>query len=256
MLVALALGITAPDARALAESEAAAAPSHGAPPSSDTSTASAELRRHAAELVVALHEYRTSLERLLVIHERALARATEAEERRQELYGRGLISRRELEDAQQATATARQDVERAREAIDAADHATAEAKATETLAALPPLPLGGQQHTAALSRYRGPATWSLEAGTSKLQHFFSARFGRALPVSAFGQTPLHDRMGFDHHNALDVAVHPDSPEGKALMEYLRAEGIPFIAWRSAVPGAASGAHIHVGQPSPRIAGRR
>ena len=92
--------------------------------------------------------------------------------------------------------------------------------------------------------------------TARLRQFFAARFGRPLPVSAFGQTPLHDRMGFDHRDALDVAVHPDSPEGRALMDYLRAARIPFIASWGAVPGSASGAHIHVGQPSPRISVRR
>jgi len=63
-------------------------------------------------------------------------------------------------------------------------------------------------------------------------------------------------MGFDHRNALDVALAPDSPEGRALIEYLRGEGIPFIAYRGAVAGSSSGAHIHVGQPSPRITVKR
>jgi hypothetical protein len=62
-------------------------------------------------------------------------------------------------------------------------------------------------------------------------------------------------MGFDHRNALDVALHPGSVEGRALMDYLRTSGIPFIAASGAVPGSASGAHIHVGQPSPRVVGR-
>jgi hypothetical protein len=82
------------------------------------------------------------------------------------------------------------------------------------------------------------------------------RFGRALPISALGQTALHDRLGFDHRNAIDLAVHPDSPEGRALMEHLRAQGIPFIAAWGAIPGSASGAHIHVGQPSPRMSVRK
>jgi hypothetical protein len=73
-------------------------------------------------------------------------------------------------------------------------------------------------------------------------------------VSAFGQTRLHDRLGFDHHDALDVAVHPDSAEGAALIAWLRASGISFIAFRGAVPGASTGAHVHVGEPSPRVAG--
>jgi hypothetical protein len=58
-------------------------------------------------------------------------------------------------------------------------------------------------------------------------------------------------LHFDHRNAIDVALHPDSKEGRSLLEYLRQAGIPFIAFRNAVPGAATGAHIHIGKPSPR-----
>jgi hypothetical protein len=71
-------------------------------------------------------------------------------------------------------------------------------------------------------------------------------------VSAVGQTPLHDRIGFDHSQALDVALHPDSSEGRTFMDFLRRSGIPFLAFRGAVPGAATGAHIHVGPPSNRL----
>jgi hypothetical protein len=59
-------------------------------------------------------------------------------------------------------------------------------------------------------------------------------------------------MGFNDRNSLDVAVHPDSAEGRALIAYLRGNGIPFLAFRSAVPGAATGAHIHIGYPSNRL----
>jgi hypothetical protein len=51
---------------------------------------------------------------------------------------------------------------------------------------------------------------------------------------------------------MDVALSPDSSEGKALMDYLRTQGIPFIAFHYAVPGSATGAHIHVGSPSHRL----
>jgi hypothetical protein len=121
---------------------------------------------------------------------------------------------------------------------------------------LRPLKPGGYEETAGLVRFNGPANWSLAGDTPKLQRFFAAQFGRALPISAFGQTALHDRMGFDHRQALDVAVHPDGPEGRALMAYLRASGIPFIAAWGAIPGSSSGAHIHVGQASPRLTVRR
>jgi hypothetical protein len=51
---------------------------------------------------------------------------------------------------------------------------------------------------------------------------------------------------------MDVALHPDSKEGQSLLNHLRQVGIPFIAFRNAVPGASTGAHIHIGKPSPRL----
>lgn len=102
-----------------------------------------------------------------------------------------------------------------------------------------------------LVRYAGSGAWSLsEADT--VHEFFERRFGRPLPVSAWGQTILHDRLRLDHRNAFDVAVHPDSTEGRALMAFLRSEGIPFVAVRSRLPGRATGAHIHVGPESCKL----
>jgi hypothetical protein len=84
-----------------------------------------------------------------------------------------------------------------------------------------------------------------------IKPFFLSKFGRTLPVSAFGQTRLHSRLGFDHRNSVDVALSPDSREGRALLGKLRAFGVPFITFRKAIPGIATGAHIHIGRPSPR-----
>ncbi len=127
--------------------------------------------------------------------------------------------------------------------IGEADRLIAEAVALELLARQPDPPA-----TAPVFRGRGANGWSL-AAAAQIQRFFIERFGRPLPVSAFGQTPLHDRLDFDHRNALDVALHPESVEGRALIDYLRGAGMPFLAFRSAVPGAATGAHIHIGAPS-------
>src|SRR5437867_12320645 len=109
--------------------------------------------------------------------------------------------------------------------------------------------------TPTLLRFHGLQDWSLAQVTS-VERFFAERFHRTLPVSALGQTPAHDRLGFDHRNALDVAVHPDSPEGQALMTWLRARGVSFLAFRGAVAGEATGAHVHIGEPSPRRASPR
>jgi len=84
-----------------------------------------------------------------------------------------------------------------------------------------------------------------------IKSFFISKFGRTLPVSAFGQTRLHSRLGFDHRNGIDVALSPDSLAGRALLGKLRGFGVPFIAFRKPIPGVATGAHIHVGRPSPR-----
>ena len=100
----------------------------------------------------------------------------------------------------------------------------------------------------------GKGKWKL-ADAGKVEEFFLDKFKRPLPLSAFGQSDLHTRWGWDHRNGMDVGVHPDSVEGRALIEFLTAESIPFLAFRGAVPGVATGPHIHIGNRSPRISGR-
>ena len=103
----------------------------------------------------------------------------------------------------------------------------------------------------ALLRHEGGASWTIDA-VERIDAFFRERFGRPLPVSALGQSLTHDRLGLDHSDAVDVAVRPDSAEGRALMAYLRAAGIPFIAFRGKITRMSTGAHIHIGPPSPRL----
>jgi len=100
----------------------------------------------------------------------------------------------------------------------------------------------------------GNGKWKL-ADAARVQDFFLAKFKRPLPVSAFGQSDLHTRWGWDHRNGMDVGLHPDSVEGRALIEFLRNESIPFLAFRGPVPGVATGPHIHIGNRSPRISSR-
>jgi hypothetical protein len=92
--------------------------------------------------------------------------------------------------------------------------------------------------------------WSL-ADAKKVQNFFFTKFGRPLPTSAFGQSEIHDRWGLDHRQGMDVGLHPDSEEGIALVNFLRTEKIPFLVFRHAIPGVATGPHIHIGRPSHR-----
>lgn len=102
---------------------------------------------------------------------------------------------------------------------------------------------------------RGSGSWRI-SDSARVERFFTERFGRSLPLGAFGQSYLHTRWGLDHRNGMDVSLHPDSMEGRALISFLRNEGIPFLAFRGPIPRVATGPHIHVGNPSPRFAGRK
>ena len=98
---------------------------------------------------------------------------------------------------------------------------------------------------------QGSANWSI-SDSARVENFFIAKFGRRLPTTAFGQSDLHNRWGLDHRQGIDVGLHPDSREGLALLEFLRNEKIPFLTFRSAVPGVATGPHIHIGNASHRF----
>ncbi len=87
----------------------------------------------------------------------------------------------------------------------------------------------------------------------QLESAWRAHFYRPLPISADGETAVHRSFGFDHRGRIDVAVTPDQPEGAWLLHYLESKRIPYFAFRSAVPHKATGAHIHVGPQSTKLA---
>ena len=85
-----------------------------------------------------------------------------------------------------------------------------------------------------------------------MESAFEREFGKPLPVSAMGETAVHRALGFDHRGRVDVAVYPDTPEGIWLRNYLTTNHIPYFAFRHAVPGKATGAHIHLGPMSTHL----
>jgi len=200
-------------------------------------------RAAESEWIRVTGEYKKSLEKILGLYRQEFQRAAARTVEMREFYERNLISRSELEESQRAVSGLEAKIKEVENKILEVDFAIGEATA----------PSGGEGLTGdtVLIQYRGHAAWS-PAGIAKIQKFFQDRFRRALPVSASGQTEIHDRMRLDHRNAVDVAVHPDSPEGRGLMTYLRGEGISFVAFRTPVAGSATGAHIHIGQPSARL----
>ena len=162
------------------------------------------------------------------------------------------MARRDLDAAEHAAVEARDRVDETRAQMADVRRIRVEAQALARLATLPPIPSGdGERSTPEVAEYRGARPWAL-GQLASLEQFFTSRFGRPLPISALGQTPTHDRLGFDHRNAVDIAVHPDTIEGRALLDHLRASGIPFLAFRGPLAGVSTGAHVHVGAASSRL----
>ena len=209
-----------------------------------------QLTQARNDVIQKIGQTKAGAEKLLALHEAERVRITELYDLRREQYYAGLISRNEVLQVEQALAQAMIRVDEDKRWLAETDMALTEYTMRDELLRMPGTAMGSYSESRTLVRFNGPASWSLiDAG--KIESFFSRAFGRALPISAFGQTATHDRLRFDHRNAIDVALHPDSREGRSLLGYLRQTGIPFIAFRSAVPGSATGAHIHIGKPSVR-----
>jgi sRNA-binding protein len=221
-------------------------------------------KAQAAEDVTALRdefvrltgEYKKSLGELVAFYERDAKQAEEKLGKLKELSAEGLVAKRDVEAAEKTLADAKAKVAETRKQMEAADAQVAQAlveeKVVEQAAAAPAPPKGKMLRTTAYIRYTGSGSWSLSAGAGRVMSFYQQTFGRQLPISAFGQTGVHNQLGFDHRNAMDVALSPASREGQALIAYLQSNGIPFFAFYMAIPGSATGAHIHVGMPSHRI----
>jgi hypothetical protein len=172
--------------------------------------------------------------------------------RRRQLLKDGQISKDQVLEVERSFVAVLTRVHAMRDSVTETDIAITEAVLGEKVLRMPVLPVNGYSETAELARFNGGFKWSLKEA-SRIERFFSKSFGRSLPIAAKGQSETHNRFGFDHRDAMDVALHPDSVEGKALIKELRSAGIPFIAFRSAVPGASTGPHIHIGKPSTRLA---
>ena len=87
---------------------------------------------------------------------------------------------------------------------------------------------------------------------ARVESAFLRQFSRPLPVSARGATAVHQSLGFDHSQRFDVALNPDQEEGRWLIGLLKRWRVPHIEFRRAVAGQSTGAHIHIGLPSPRL----
>ena len=213
-----------------------------------------ELVRLRDSYIRTTREYKASLEKLLMLYEGSAAKAERRLAQSKELYNDGLVSRRQLEESERAATVEQEKVNGVKQQIASADTQIAqtllEIEGDKQIAKLGRLAKGSLVQTTSFIRFNGASGWSL-SNAGKIQNFFFKTFSRPLPIAVFGQGAIHDRWRLDHHNAMDISLNPDGLEGQALMEFLRNNGIPFSAFRGAIPGVATSAHIHIGLPSHR-----
>jgi hypothetical protein len=215
-----------------------------------------EVPTSSANLIKATREYKANSEGLLKLQEDEIKKATEKLEQIRQLVTEGLVARNELAAAEESVSALQAALQVTLKKIGDSDQMIAEIQAEEIHEneSLARTGLAGKPRSfvkPTVLRYNGAANWSL-THLGGIQSFFSSTFGRALPTSTVGQSATHNRMGWDHRNSVDVGLHPDSVEGKALISYLQTQGIPFLAFRGAIPGVSTGAHVHIGRPSPRL----
>ena len=114
-----------------------------------------------------------------------------------------------------------------------------------------PTPASASDDGSVMVHFEGDGQIST-ADIRRIQAAYESQFHNALPISAYGETSVHRALGFDHRGRVDVAVNPDQAEGLWLRTYLEKNNIPYYAFRAAVRGKATGAHIHIGPGSSRL----
>ncbi|HLJ51283.1 MAG TPA: hypothetical protein VKU01_34980 [Bryobacteraceae bacterium] len=115
-----------------------------------------------------------------------------------------------------------------------------------------PAATGADSFAGGMEHYEGTASFVESKDLRPIEVAFEKKFEKPLPISALGETEVHKALGFDHRGRVDVALNPTQPEGHWLLTYLRSKKIPFYAFTHAIPGKATGAHIHIGPGSTRL----
>jgi hypothetical protein len=213
-----------------------------------------ELTNLREQFVKATNEYKASLGKLLPYYEKNLKKAEEDLEKSKKLLAEGLIPKTQVEENERALAAAKQKIAETNRAMTSADEQVAavlvETAANEEISKNLRLARQSLVRTSAFTRFTGSGGWNIGEAW-KIQRYFSDTFNKQLPIAVFGQGAIHERWRLDHRNAMDIQLHPDGVEGRALLNFLQKNGIPYLAFRSAIPGTATGPHIHIGRPSHR-----
>jgi hypothetical protein len=192
-------------------------------------------------------------EQMILVAQRMVFRRQRALFDMQELVSAGVISRSEAEASGVNLERANQELEWAQTRAQLVQQVAESVRLEKAIASME---TQAESHPEWIgnvyTKYEGNGLFT-PANLKTLEADYLNRFAKPLPISADGETALHRSLGFDHRGRVDVAVTPDQPEGLWLMRYLESKRIPYFAFRTAVPHQATGAHIHVGPGSTKLA---
>ncbi len=184
--------------------------------------------------------------RMLGAAERRFERQAELVNERQKLLEMGAIAKLEMSSAQTELETRRHVLDLARDRVRLIEAQRQMALEEQNLEHA----LESGTSRKAMFKFDGSGRFS-PSDFEAIAVDFEAQFHYPLPVTARGQTPLHQSLGLDHRGKIDVGLNPEQPEGIWLRRLLEQRQIPYIAFRAAVPGSATAPHIHLGPGSLR-----
>ena len=187
-------------------------------------------------------------EAMIAAAHRRLERRTQALDSAKKRVDAGVTPRASLDPLLEDVEFARKEYDLAVSRAQVVHELTLMAEAEQSLEEAPAV---SNSH-AISERHDGDGAFSM-ARFAQVESAYERHFGKPLPVSAMGETEVHRALGFDHRGRVDVALNPDQPEGVWLRAYLDESRIPYFAFRQAVPGKATGAHIHLGPVSSPLA---
>jgi hypothetical protein len=184
---------------------------------------------------------------MLAAAQRRLERQSALVSDRQKLLEMGVISRSELGSVSAELETRRHVLELARDRIRQAETQRQMAQEEQSLERA----LESGTSRKAMLKFDGSGRFD-KNDFALISSEFEEQFHYPLPVTARGQTALHQSLGLDHRGKIDVGLNPEEPEGIWLRHFLEVHQIPYIAFRAAVRGSATAPHIHLGTGSSRI----
>ncbi len=186
--------------------------------------------------------------------ERRVERQQEKVEQTQKLVDQGFEALSALAPLQQELTMRRSKLDLARLQAQQFDNLASFAKLEESIAKSEEASKGSPEGPAVggMEHFEGNGQFKEARDLKPIERAFERKFDRELPISADGETSLHRALGLDHRGRVDVAVAPNTPEGIWLRTYLKSRDIPYYAFTHAMPGKATGAHIHIGPGSTRL----